>query len=135
MNRLTSLQQLKETIQQFMIDVTGPSYTDIRAKSESFVYFDISRDRSVTYELHLSVEAEGSQINVSPEDFVSTIDKYMHSDPRDFYHEAETSEEERNKILMFREANEAYKQNVMYEYNYKKMYCAVSISVKRPHYY
>lgn len=130
MNELHSPQELKEKIQQLIKDVSGPSYKDIRAKSEDFDYSDFTQPGSKYYKVHLSVEAEGSEVNVSTDDFVSTINKYLQSDPRDLLEDAQTSEEEIRKIMIFQESNEPYKQNVMYEYNGKKMYCAVSMSVK-----
>ena len=117
-----SRQQLKDEIQNLMIAVTGDSYKDIRTKDEEYVYFVEGQRDSLSGTLR--VEANGSEINVSIEDYVSKIEEYL--DPRTHH---KKNEEELAEIINFHRGNTPFKRNIKHEYKGKTMYCAVSMSV------
>jgi hypothetical protein len=122
---LETPQKLKEQIQKLMVDVTGDSYKDIRSKSAKLCYVEQRQAGNIGYRLDLSVEANGSDINVSLDNFVSTIKEYLYLDQEPpFMQESHDGQ-------MFREGHQPYKQNVKHEVQGKTMYCAVSISVER----
>ncbi|QUW64487.1 hypothetical protein KFQ04_17805 [Pseudomonas synxantha] len=77
-----SRQQLKDEIQNLMIAVTGDNYKDIRIKVEEYVYYEKGPGTPLTLDGHLRIEANGSEINVSIEDYVSKIEEYLNADIR-----------------------------------------------------
>lgn len=119
-----SRQQLKDKVQQLMIDVTGDSYKDIRTKEEEYHYYEKGHGTPLTLSGTLRAEANGSEINVSIEDYVSKIEEYLNADIR--YRE---KDEEYSKIIEFQRFKTPFERNIKHEYKGKTMYCAVSMSI------
>ncbi|MDD1004739.1 hypothetical protein [Pseudomonas sp. TNT2022 ID642] len=126
---ISSRQQLKDEIQNLMIAVTGDSYTEIRTKDEEYRYYEKVHGAPLTLRGTLRVEANGSEINVSIEDYVSKFEEYLNTNIR--YGE---KDEELAEIIEFQSFKTPFKRNIKHEYKGKTMYCAVSMSISNRKY-